>query len=375
VSIREVRPGYWEIRVYAGVDKVTGKQRQISRSISGTKRDATRREAALITELAEDPLVDTAGSFAHVATQVIDHLEQIGRSPTTIIEYRRLLKTRIKPQIGSVPVRDLTSRHLDQMYGRFIRGGLSPSSVEKVHRLVHLILARAVKWEWVSRNVATTATPPPVHRDQIVPPSVEDVQTLLAEARRHNDPDIGIAMLLLAATGCRRGELVGLQWRDIDLEGATVRIERAVVKVTGQQALVKPTKTHRARVVPVGPMVVSDLAAYRFSAEERAALCDVELRAESFLFSLDPDGERPWHPTRVTHAWAAIRKRCGLDPRLHDLRHWSASTLLAGGESMTKATSRLGHSKGSTTANIYSHLVPGDVDHAPALLDSKLYPA
>ena len=110
MSLREKRPGYWEVRVYAGTDPVSGKRRSVARGLRGTKRDAKRLEAALLHEVAERPVTETEGTLLFACNQVIDHLEQIGRSPTTIDSYRQLTDGRIAERIGAIRLCDLTTR-------------------------------------------------------------------------------------------------------------------------------------------------------------------------------------------------------------------------------------------------------------------------
>ena len=140
MSVREKRPGYWEVRVYAGRDPITGKSRSVARGLRGTKREAKRLEASLVTDLSHHPVVDADGTLAYTCTEVINHLEQIGRSPTTIEGYRQLAEGRIREHLGALTLRELTSRHLDRFYGTLVAEGVSPGRIEKYHRLIHLVI-------------------------------------------------------------------------------------------------------------------------------------------------------------------------------------------------------------------------------------------
>ena len=136
MSLREKRPGYWEVRVYAGTDPVSGKRGSVARGVRGTKRDAKRLEATLLHEVAERPVTETEGTLLFACNQVIDHLEQIGRSPTTIDSYRQLADGRIAERIGAIRLCDLTTRDIDGCYASMSAEGVSPSRIEKCAREV-----------------------------------------------------------------------------------------------------------------------------------------------------------------------------------------------------------------------------------------------
>ena len=373
MSLREKRPGYWEVRVYAGTDPVSGKRRSVARGVRGTKRDAKRLEAALLHEVAERPVTETEGTLLFACNQVIDHLEQIGRSPTTIDSYRQLADGRIAERIGAIRLCDLTTRDIDGFYASMSAEGVSPSRVEKYHRFLHMVLNRAMKWDWVARNVVANSQRPEVHRDPVDPPSVDAVRLILDAARRGRNADMGTALAMLSALGCRRGELCGLQWGDIDLETGDVQIRRAVVKPNRAPLMVKTPKSGRSRTVRIGPKALGELAAYRFVVEQRMALGGMTVAPEAFVFSADLPGREPWHPVRISHAFDALRKRLGVDCRLHDLRHWNVSVLLDQGEAITVASARAGHSHAATTGRIYAHRMPKADDRAAAIIDQALY--
>jgi integrase len=144
--------------------------------------------------------------------------------------------------------------------------------------------------------------------------------------------------------------------------------------VDGPEGLVvKDGKTHRAYVVALDPDTVEVLRRHREASRERAALCGVALADGGFVFSFDPDGTRPWRPDTVTHRFTRLREQVGLPKvRLHDIRHYVATRLLAGGVPISTVAGRLGHARASTTLNVYSHFVPATDQAAADLLASLL---
>ena len=122
----------------------------------------------------------------------------------------------------------------------------------------------------------------------------------------------------------------------------------------------KDTKTHQARRVAVDEGTLAALGEWRLECERRAALCGVPLAPDGYVFSPEPEGSVPWKPMHCTIQWRSLRKRVGINPaiRLHDLRHFAATRLLDAGVPVKTVSGRLGHSRPTTTLNVYAHFVP-----------------
>jgi site-specific recombinase XerD len=210
---------------------------------------------------------------------------------------------------------------------------------------------------WLVANPAFVAEPPSANARPIRPPSPTDVRRLLAAARAV-DPDLACLLFLAAVAGARRGELCGLRWCDIDPAAGQLDIVRTVIIVDGA-CLEAPTKTRQSRRIALDDAVCESLAAHRHRAERRAAAAGVDLAREGFVFSRDPDSRRPWRPDAVTRAFDRVRRRAGLaGVRLHDVRHFTATALLSSGVDLRTVAGRLGHSKASTTPNVYAAFDP-----------------
>ena len=180
-----------------------------------------------------------------------------------------------------------------------------------------------------------------------------------------SSPELACFLLLAAATGARRSELVALRWRDTDLADGIVRIERGVV--TGPDGLVeKGTKTHAARQVALDGHTVATVRAHRERMSERAQAFRVELNEDSFVFSNVPDCSEPWYPDSVSRGFKRLCAEEGLaGVRLHDLRHFVATQLLSAGVDVRTVAGRLGHRNAATTLNVYAHFL-ADADRSAA---------
>jgi integrase len=138
---------------------------------------------------------------------------------------------------------------------------------------------------------------------------------------------------------------------------------------------VQGTKTDRDYGVALDAGTAAVLEQHRRAAERQAEAFGARLSPESFVFSFEPDSSRPWRPDLVTHRWARYRKRAGLDGvRLHDVRHFMATTMLRSGVPVSVVSGRLGHSRAPTTLNVYSHFIEGDDRGAADVLGAALAP-
>ena len=370
-SIREVRPGYWQLRVMVP-DPVGKGSRQATKGFRGTKKDAQRALAEFSTRASTGRHISTEGTVAHLVerwlAQVAPRL-----ADNTVTRYRIAAEQWILPVLGDHQLRTLTTEDLDRLYTRMERSGSASASIRKVHSVMSRALDQARRWKWVAENVAADASPPPVRGREITPPTVAQVELLLAEAARYSpDPAFGVFLRLAATTGARRGELCGLRWADIDLPAATMLIAHSV---TASGAL-KGTKSGKERRVALDAGTITLLESYRAHVAERAAGMGVPWGAESFLFSADPSGARPWVATSPTTAFAKVRERVGLEGvRLHDLRHWSVTQQLSAGTPVLVVAGRHGHAGGGrTTQAIYAKFIPGTDRGAADLMGALLAP-
>ena len=359
------------MHVYLGRDEVTGKQRYLTRTVRGTKREAEKVCAALVVQ-ADKGLSPTrmAGTVSALLEEWLALIEP-NASPSTIATYRGYIQRWIVPGIGNKKIDRVRPNDLDRLY-RELREKLSPASVLKVHTILRAAFAQAVRWRMLSENPVAFATRPRVVTPPIKPPTPEQVAQLLAAAEE-KDPDLATYLRLAAVTGARRGELCALKWTDVDLQTGEVLFARALALGT-HEVVEKETKTHRSRRIALDPGTVAALKQHRQRAENRAEICEAQLAGDAHVFARDVAGRLPWRPdSGATGRFAKLRKKVGLETvRLHDLRHYVATRLLDGGVPVRAVSERLGHANATTTLAIYAHAVPATDRRAAEMMGDLL---
>ena len=368
--------GRWEVVVSAGVDPLTGKRRRVSRVVHGRKDDANRALRALQDEV--DRTHTRLGSDSSLGALITEYLRVTQLSPTMREDYLRAKRQMLPDLMAELPLWKLRANDLDSLYASLRAQGWSPDRVIRLHTLISAALSRAVKWSWLVRNVAADASAPTPPRRRVRPPQQDAVGLLLEKA----DPVFAVFLRLAFVTGARRGELCGLQWGDLEAgapeqrqghardglmsPGSRLWFKRAVVYTPTSGVIIKGTKTDRERVVTLDSDTAGILEGHR---TEEASQLRGPITPTTFVFTSHPYGREPWRPDYATFLFGKLRKELGLTGvRLHDLRHASASYALRAGIEMSVVSKRLGHSRQSTTSDVYSHVLEGrDAAAADAL--------
>jgi integrase len=373
-SLRQRGPDSWQLRVYLGTDAETGRERWASTTAHGSRRHATAR-------LAE--FVEAAGYAQLRAGTVEDLLERWfeaaspGWAASTVRQTRSIIDCHLVPHLGHLPVAKLTTVDVDDFYGFLLRAGhrgerpLATGTVHRVHVVLHRALAQAVRWGWVWLNPASTANPPRVPPPEVRPPAPAQVAALLDAVRERNDA-LYAYLSLAVSTGARRSQLLALRWAEVDFAHDAVAFTRALVE--GQHGpVLRATKTHRTYRVELDRDTLEVLIAYRASAELAARAAGCELDRDAFVFSADADCVMPWRPNCVTKQFIKARRAANLPHfRLHDLRHFMTTQMLAAGVPIATVSQRLSHARASTTLNVYAHAVPGSDRNAAETLAAIL---
>jgi len=261
----------------------------------------------------------------------------------------------------------LSARDLDTLYAKLLTHGgqppgaaprpLSRRSVWHVHRLLHAALRQAVKWRLLAHNPAADATPPSVPHKQARAFTIEEIAALLAAAA--GDPELHCILALLLVSGLRRSELLGLTLDALDLESATLTVERTVTEIGSAVIVREITKTKSSRrKLAIPAAVVALLRLQKARVLEQALAWGAEYRpGPRFLFPVN--GGEPMRPFNLTDRLSRLMRRAGIKgvQPVHGWRHATATLLIAGGADVKTTQARLGHSSPLITLGLYADRV------------------
>jgi integrase len=278
--------------------------------------------------------------------------------PSTVQAYRSHLDLYLVPLLGNIRLRDLRPAHLDELY-QVIAGGkrgrpLSPTTLRRIHATLRSALASAVRRRFIQDNPAAHVELPPMHRrsaDVWTPEQLGKFLDAVADDRLY------ALFLLVAMTGLRRGEVIGLRWQDVDLHSGLLRITQQVVELRGQLVVGEPKTRSGVRVVPVDAGTAATLAEHRTKQQHDRRKWGEAWHETGLAFGYE-DG-RMLRPEYVTRRFQSLARQAGVPViRFHGLRHTSASLALAAGVPMRVVSDRLGHSSTGITADLYTHVSP-----------------
>jgi integrase len=370
--------------IYEGVDPATGKEKRRWYPAGPRKSDADK----LVTELVKrhndgdyrTPEKITLGAYL---TEKWLPIQRSQLKASTFDSYRRTIELHVLPTLGGVQLGRLLPEDLDGLYARLLDsgrrngsgGGLSPTSVRYVHRILRKALNDALRKGTITRNPAATADPPRrAERDASKPDlqvwTAEQLQSFLSLIGSHR---LAAAYVLAAHTGMRRGEVLGLRWSDVDLANGRLSVRQSVIAVA-YELRTSDVKTGTARrTIDIDDPVVAQLQAWRKRQAEERLLVGPAFEDHGLVFAR-PDG-RPIHPEFFSRTFDRVVGRSSLPAiRLHDLRHTHASLLLQAGVPVKVVSERLGHASPGFTLNVYQHVIPGMQAEAAATFSRLLAP-
>ena len=271
-----LRDGSARYLIKAWVETPDGEKKQVLRRGYPTKKAAADALLTLRSESRDTGYV--APAKVTVGAYLGQWLAGLRLAQSTVASYRRNIRLHVTPHIGDVPLGKLTSARLDQLYRHLETegrsdgsGGLSPRSVQQyVHTIIGAALNSAVEGGVLKVNVAKRAHPPTAKEARAEEMKVwtpDEIAIFFAWAQDHMDRELRTAFQVLLASGMRRGELLALRWRDLDLNGGTVAVRRSVgtIKVKGESTRRHegPTKNGKDRVVDLDPATVDLLREHR----------------------------------------------------------------------------------------------------------------
>jgi integrase len=361
--------------VVVDVGQVQGKRKQLTKGGFRTRRAAqvwlTEQTGRLDRGEYIAPAKVTYGEF--LATWLPGIRGTV--RPSTYESYERMIRVHALPRLGGVPLQRLGPEDLNRAYAD-LGGHLSPRSVQYVHVIVHRSLRDAVRWGKVARNAADMADPPKVTgRREMTTWTAEELGQFLDSIK---DDPLRVPVLVLATTGMRRGEGLGLRWTDVDLDRGQVTVRQTLSAPrnpeTGRHVLMfLPPKTDAGkRVIALDGRTVAALKAHRKAQAGIRLLAGPGYQDQGLVFT-EPNGN-PIHPDHFRQRFGARVRRAGLPMiRVHDLRHTFATLAFQAGVPAKVVQGRLGHSKVSITLDTYTHAIPAMDQDAAETVAARIF--
>jgi integrase len=343
----------WTV-VYDEQPDDTGKRRQRSKGGFATRKQAERFLTDTLGRL-------DSGSYAQPSKiTVADYLTgewlpavEGTLRPLSVQRYRAIIRLYINPRIGSQRLQGLSPGHLNGLYSELEQAGLSVATRRLVHGVIGRALRDAERWGRVPRNVARMADPPSRGQSRAQAWTAGELRRFLEHVA---DDRLAALWRLAATTGMRRGELAGLTWRALDLDGARLSVEQQLVPTLGGDSFGPPKSARSRRTVALDPTTVDMLRAHRETQLLERDFAGAAYVDRDLVFADALGG--PINPRRLTEWFREHRRAAGITTgSLHVLRHTAATLALTSGVPVHIVSARLGDDP-KQILTTYAHLLP-----------------
>jgi len=359
----------WRLQIYTGKDSAGKLQRHVE-TVRGRKCDAGKRLRELLTSLDKGIYAPPVKlTVADLLNQWLEGYVKNNCAIRTQESYQSTVDCHLAPGLGHIQLNLLRFPEIEAYYSK-VGAKLSAKSVLYHHRLLKQALKYGVRKGYLGSNPCDLVDPPKPRKKPMRTLTPEEVGTLLDVAA---DNQFYPVIYTALNSGLRQAELLGLRWRDINLELCSISVCQVLYKRGGPYAFKEPKTQHSKRRVSMTNKLRDYLSEYK---GERESLCLHSgrfLKPDDLVFANTEGG--PIDPSVLSHNFARIAKRAGLkDVRFHDLRHTFASLMLLCGAKSKIVSEALGHSSVAFTLDTYGHIIPGMDSEAMGLLDKVMPP-
>ncbi len=374
-NITQRGTGSW--RISASVQNpLTGGRERVRRTIRGSRKDAQQVLTKLTAELDAGLILGDASrmTLTRFMEQWLEHIQHRVR-PTTFDRYEGVTRLHIVPALGKTQLSKLRPLNIQAFEARLLRsgrakgtGGLSAQTVVHVHRVLSAALSQAVRWQLLAVNPAIAVQPPRAKRPALTIPDARMIERIIVTSE---GTLMHIAVLLAAATGMRRGEVLGLRWSSVDLEQGLVRVVSTYQRSKKGCEFADPKTDRARRTIALPEFAIDALRQHRLCQTPRRLRAGTAWRDNDLVVELG-DG-RPIDPGEFSRKFGSLVREARADGvRFHDLRHAFATMLLTSGIHPKIASEALGHSTVGITLDTYSHVLPNMQAQAAAAIQEAL---
>lgn len=391
-SIEKRGKNSYRLTVSEGFD-LNGNPMIHRKTVHGTKRDAEVELAKFVTEVQNGLVVDGKSlkfsEFTEIWKRDYGSKEL---APSTYKRYCRMLETRLLPYFGHFYINKIRPTDIMKFYdllekdtqlirkkgnnGTKTKKPLSGKTILEHHRLLRAMLHKAVYWQLIVANPAERVQPPKSRKPKRKSYDDEQTKILLEnlELLSSKDTKYKVAIILTVFTGVRLGELMGLEWTDVDFKNGILSINRSSQYLSDMGVFTKVPKTESSiREIAIPEFIISLLEEYKLWYEEQKSIYG-ELWTNSDRLFVQADG-KPMHPSTISKWFVKYVGQIGLPViNFHRLRHTNASLLVAQNIDIAVISARLGHAQISTTLDFYVHPLLSHNRKAGYALETLLLP-
>lgn len=391
-SIEKRGKNSYRLVCYNGFD-LNGNSIRHTKTIHGSKKDAKIELAKFVADVQNGMVVEGKvlkfSEFTEIWKRDYGSKEL---APSTYKRYCRMLETRILPYFGHFYINKIKPTDIMQFYdllsrdtqlvrkksnnGKKTLNPLSGKTILEHHRLLRAMLHKAVYWQLIVSNPAERVQPPKARKPKRRYYDDEQCKILLENLTSLGEDQIKykVAIILTIFTGVRLGELMGLEWQDIDFKTGILSINRSSQYLADKGVFTKTPKTESSiREVAIPDFVVSLLEEYKLWYEEQKSFCG-ELWTDSNRLFVQSDG-KPMHPSTISKWFVRYVEQIGLPViNFHGLRHTNTTLLISQNIDVAVVAARLGHAQITTTFNFYVHPIISHNRNAGNVLENLLLP-
>ena len=391
-SIEKRGKNSYRLTVSEGFD-LNGKPMIHRKTVHGNKKDAEVELAKFVTEVQNGLIIDGKSlkfsEFTEIWKRDYGSKEL---APSTYKRYCRMLETRLLPYFGHFYINKIKPTDIMKFYdllekdtqlvrkkgnnGSKTKKPLSGKTILEHHRLLRAMLHKAVYWQLIVANPAERVQPPKARKPKRKSYDDEQTKILLEnlELLPSEDTKYKVAIILTVFTGVRLGELMGLEWTDVDFKNGIISINRSSQYLSDMGVFTKVPKTESSiREIAIPEFIISLLEEYKLWYEEQKSIYD-ELWMNSDRLFVQADG-KPMHPSTISKWFVKYVGQIGLPViNFHGLRHTNASLLVAQNIDIAVVSARLGHAQISTTLDFYVHPLLSHNRKAGYALENLLLP-
>ncbi len=391
-SIEKRGKNSYRLTVSEGFD-LNGNPMIHRKTVYGTKKDAEVELAKFVTEVQNGLVVDGKSlrfsEFTEIWKRDYGSKEL---AHTTYKRYCRMLETRLLPYFGHFYINKIRPTDIMKFYdllekdtqlvrksgnnGEKTKKPLSGKTILEHHRLLRAMLHKAVYWQLIVANPAERVQAPKARKPKRKSYDDEQTKILLENLEKLSieETKYKVAIILTVFTGVRLGELMGLEWQDVDFKNGIISINRSSQYLADKGVFTKTPKTESSiREVAIPDFVISLLEEYKLWYEEQKSLYG-ELWTDSNRLFVQADG-KPMHPSTISKWFVRYVAQIGLPViNFHGLRHTNATLLISQNIDVAVVAARLGHAQITTTFNFYVHPIISHNRKAGNVLENLLLP-